>query len=40
MQEERMYAKIQNYDAKIYYRRVEGGDTVIDRMVLTKRPAK
>lgn len=40
MREEQMYEKIQAYDAKVYYKRGEGGDTVIDRMVLTKRVTK
>ena len=37
MKEEQMYDKITGYDAKVYYRRAEGGDAVIDRMILTKR---
>ena len=40
MREEQMYDKIHGYDAKIYYRRVEGGDSVIDRMILSKRTSK
>lgn len=40
MKEDQMYDKITGYDAKVYYRRAEGGDAVIDRMVLTKRAPK
>ena len=40
MKEEQMYDKITGYDAKVYYRRAEGGEAVIDRMILTKRAPK
>ena len=40
MKEDQMYEKVQAYDAKIYYKRGEGGDSVIDRMIFTKRTSR
>ena len=40
MREEMMYDKIKDYDAKLYYRRAESGDSLIERIVLTKRTIK
>ncbi len=37
MNEERMYGTIKQYDTKIYYRKSENGDSLIDRIVLVKR---
>ena len=40
MQEERMFDQAKRYDTKIYYKKDETGDTLIDKIVLIKRKAK
>ena len=40
MREDLMYDKIGGYDTKIYYKRDESGESLIDRMVMTKRKSK
>jgi len=37
MQEERMFDQAKNYDTKIYYKKDDSGDTLIEKVVLTKR---
>lgn len=37
MQEERMFDQAKRYDTKIYYKKDESGDTLIEKIVLTKR---
>ena len=37
MREDKMYETAKPYDTKIYYRKTEGGESLIDRIVLVKR---
>jgi hypothetical protein len=37
MQEERMVDQVRRYDTKIYYKKDEAGETLIDKIVLIKR---
>ena len=39
MQEERMFDRAKRYDTKIYYRKDDSGETLIEKIVLTKRKA-
>ena len=40
MQEERMFDQAKRYDTKIYYKKDDTGDTLIDKIVLIKRKSK
>ena len=37
MQEDRMVDQVRRYDTKIYYKKDEAGETLIDKIVLIKR---
>lgn len=37
MQEEKMFDQAKNYDTKIYYRKDESGETLIEKIVMTRR---
>lgn len=37
VQEEKMFDQAKNYDMKIYYRKDESGETLIEKIVMTKR---
>ena len=37
MQEEKLFNQARNYDTKIYYRKDESGETLIEKIVMTKR---
>lgn len=40
VQEEKMFDRAKNYDTKIYYKKDESGETLIEKIVMTKRKTK